>query len=119
MGGRILIRGGVVGTGYMGENHVRVYSEMEDVKLMGISDPNTLRVKELATRYDTLPFADYKKMFERAKLDAISIAAPTTHHYSIVLDALEAGVDVLVEQPIADSVENATAMIEFAEETDI
>ncbi len=113
-----MIRVGVVGTGHMGENHVRIYSKMEDVKLMGISDPNTSRVRELATKYDTLSFADHKKMFERAKLDAISIAAPTTHHCPIVLDALEAGVDVLVEKPIADNVENATAMIESAEEMD-
>lgn len=113
-----MIRVGVVGTGYMGENHVRIYSEMEDVKLMGISDPNSSRVKELATKYDTLPFADHKKMLEKTKLDAISIAAPTTLHCPLVLDALQAGVDVLVEKPIADSVENATAMIESAEEMD-
>ncbi|WP_440946660.1 UDP-N-acetylglucosamine 3-dehydrogenase [Methanosarcina sp. T3] len=113
-----MIRVGVVGTGYMGENHVRIYSKMEDVKLIGISDPNTSRVKELAARYGTLPFANHKKMFEKTKLDAISIAAPTTLHCPIVLDALGAGVDVLVEKPIADSVENASAMIESAEEMD-
>jgi len=113
-----LIRVGVVGTGYMGENHVRIYSEMEDVKLIGISDPNTSRVKGLAARYGALPFADHKKMFEKTKLDAISIAAPTTLHCPIVLDALRAGADVLVEKPIADSVENAAAMIESAVEKD-
>lgn len=75
-----MINVGVVGTGYMGENHIRIYSEMEDVRLTGISDPNSSRVKELAARYDTLPFADHKKMFEKIKLDAISIAAPTTLH---------------------------------------
>lgn len=118
VGVKELIRVGVVGTGCMGENHVRIYSEMEEVKLMGISDPNIPRVKEVASKYDTLPFADHKKMFEKAKLDAISIAAPTTLHYPIVLDALEAGVDVLVEKPIADNVENANEMIESAEEMD-
>jgi UDP-N-acetylglucosamine 3-dehydrogenase len=102
----------------MGGNHVRIYSEMEDVRLIGISDPNSSRVRELAARYNTLPFADHKKMLEKTKVDAISIAAPTTLHCPIVLDALEAGVDVLVEKPIADSVENATAMIESAEEMD-
>jgi UDP-N-acetylglucosamine 3-dehydrogenase len=118
VGEKELIRVGVVGTGYMGENHVRIYSEMEDVRLIGISDPNSSRVKELAARYETLPFSDHKKMLGKTNLDAISIAAPTTLHCPIVLDALEAGVDVLVEKPIADSVENATAMIESAEEMD-
>ena len=113
-----LIRVGVVGTGYMGGNHVRIYSEMEDVKLTGISDTNTSRVKEITARYNTMPFADHKKMFKKTKLDAINIAAPTTLHCPIVLDALEAGVDVLVEKPIADSVENAATMIESAEEMD-
>jgi UDP-N-acetylglucosamine 3-dehydrogenase len=82
---------------------------MEDLKLIGLSDPNTSRVKELAERYNTLPFSDHKRMFKKTKLDAISIAAPTTLHCPIVLDALEAGVDVLVEKPIADSVKNAAA----------
>lgn len=113
-----MIRVGVIGTGYMGENHVRIYSEMEDVKLFGISDPNVSRARELANRYETKPFADHKKMFEKLELDAVSIAAPTTLHYPIALDALRAGVDVLVEKPIADSIENAAAMIESAEETD-
>ena len=63
-----MIRVGVVGTGYMGENHVRIYSEMEDVKLIGISDPNTSRVKGLAARYGALPFADHKKMFEKTNV---------------------------------------------------
>ncbi len=110
-----MIHVGVVGTGYMGGNHVRIYSEMEDVKLIGISDPNTSGVKELAARYNTLPFSYHKKMFKKTKLDAISIAAPTTLYYPIVLDALEVGGDVLVEKPIADRVENAAAMIESAE----
>ncbi|MCQ1535112.1 Gfo/Idh/MocA family oxidoreductase [Methanosarcina sp. KYL-1] len=113
-----MIRVGVIGTGYMGENHVRIYSEMEDVKLFGISDPNVSRARELADRYETKPFADHRKMFEKLELDAVSIAAPTTLHYPIALDALRAGVDVLVEKPIADSIENAAAMIESAEETD-
>jgi UDP-N-acetylglucosamine 3-dehydrogenase len=51
VGGRELIRVEVVGTGYMGENHVRICSEMEDVRLIEISDPNSSRVKELAARY--------------------------------------------------------------------
>lgn len=113
-----MMRVGVIGTGYMGENHVRIYSEMEDVKLLGISDPNTSRARELAVRYETKPFADHNKMFEKLGLDAVSIAAPTTLHYPIVLDALQAGVDVLVEKPIADSIENASSMIESAEEYD-
>ena len=58
VGVKELIRVGVVGTGYMGDNHVRIYSEMEDVELIEISDPNTSRIKELAARYNTLPFAD-------------------------------------------------------------
>ena len=86
-----MIRVGVVGTGYMGKNHVRIYSEMEDVKLIGISDPNTSRVKELAARCNTLPFADHNKMFKKTKLNAISIAAPTTLHCPVCLMPLKQG----------------------------
>jgi len=71
-----LIRVGVVGTGYMGENHVRIYSEMENVELIEIFDPNTSRVKELAARYNTLPFADHKNVQENGS----SLFRVCNHH---------------------------------------
>ena len=60
---RFLIRVGVIGTGAMGQNHVRIYSEMEGVKLAGISDVDQNRVEAMAAQFKTKAFTDYKKMF--------------------------------------------------------
>ncbi|MDD3042730.1 MAG: UDP-N-acetylglucosamine 3-dehydrogenase [Methanosarcinaceae archaeon] len=108
-----MIRVGVVGTGAMGKNHVRIYSEMDGVELAGISDVDRERVEAMAAEYGTKPFTDYKQMFSGG-LDAVSIVVPTKLHKQVVLDALEAGLHVLVEKPIADTLENAELMIEAA-----
>jgi UDP-N-acetylglucosamine 3-dehydrogenase len=110
---RILIRVGVIGTGAMGQNHLRIYSEMEGVELAGISDIDQKRVEFMATQFKTKAFTDYKKMFLEG-LDAVSIVVPTKLHKQVALDALDAGMQVLVEKPIADTTENAEMMIEAA-----
>lgn len=108
-----MIRVGVIGTGAMGQNHVRIYREMEDVELAGISDVDQQRVEAMAVQFNTKGFTDYKEMFAEG-LDAVSIVVPTKLHKQVVLDALEAGLNVLVEKPIADTLENADLMIEAA-----
>jgi UDP-N-acetylglucosamine 3-dehydrogenase len=109
---------GVIGTGSMGQNHVRVYSEMENVELVGIADRDTARVRKLAKTYDTTPYNDYKTLLDQ-DIDALSIAVPTTFHKEIALEAMESGIHILVEKPIADTVENAKIMIRKAEENGV
>lgn len=108
-----MIRVGVIGTGAMGQNHVRIYSEMEGVELAGISEVDQQRVEAMAVQFNTKGFTDYKEMFAEG-LDAVSVVVPTKLHKRVVLDALEAGLNVLVEKPIADTLENADLMIEAA-----
>ncbi len=110
---RFLIRVGVIGTGAMGQNHVRIYSEMDGVELVGISDIDKKRVEAMATQFKTKAFTDYKKMLAEG-LDAVSVVVPTKLHKQVVLDALDAEVHVLVEKPIADTTENADMMIAAA-----
>jgi UDP-N-acetylglucosamine 3-dehydrogenase len=108
-----LIRVGVIGTGAMGQNHVRIYSEMEGVKLAGISDVDQKRVEAMATQFKTKAFTDYKKMLAEG-LDAVSVVVPTKLHTQVVLDALDMGTHILVEKPIADTAENAELLIAAA-----
>jgi len=108
-----MVRVGVIGTGVMGVNHIRIYHEMEGVELVGISDIDEERVEELSRKYATEPFTDYKRLL-RKYLDAISIVVLTKLHKQVCLDALEAGANVLVEKPIADTPENADIMIKAA-----
>lgn len=106
---------GVIGTGAMGQHHVRNYAGMENVELVGIADLNKERVERLAREYGTTPYTNFKDLLKQG-LDAVSIAVPTTLHKKIALAAIDRGVNVLVEKPIADTLRNANIMIEKARE---
>jgi UDP-N-acetylglucosamine 3-dehydrogenase len=110
-----MIRVGVIGVGAMGQHHVRIYHEMEGVELVGISDVDRTRVEELASQYGTKPFTDYKELLAE-RLDAVSIVVPTTLHKQVTMDVLESGANILVEKPVADTIENADSMIKAARE---
>jgi len=105
---------GVVGTGHMGSYHVRLYSELLNVELVGIADINEKQVNTLATQYNTTPFTDYTKLYD--KVEAVSIAVPTSAHYRVGKDFLDAGIHVLIEKPITNDIEEAKALIELAKE---
>ncbi|WMW25417.1 UDP-N-acetylglucosamine 3-dehydrogenase [Methanolobus sediminis] len=108
-----MLRVGVIGAGAMGKNHIRIYSEMPGVELAGISDIDKDLVESLAQQYNTNAFTDYKEMLASG-IDAVSIVVPTKMHRQVATDAIEAGAHVLVEKPIADTVENADAIIDAA-----
>lgn len=112
-----MLKVGVIGAGAMGKNHIRIYSEMPDVELAGISDIDKDLVESLAQQYDTKAYTDYKEMLASG-LDAVSIVVPTKMHRQVATDAVESGAHVLVEKPIADTVENANAIIDKAKKND-
>ena len=107
------LRAGVIGVGAMGKNHARLYSELFGVELIGVSDVNETLVASVARSYDCKPYADYHDLLGE-NLDALSIAVPTTLHKNVALDAIQRGINVLVEKPIADTVENADEIIKAA-----
>ena len=106
---------GVIGVGSMGQNHARIYAEMPHVDLVGLADPDRARVVGLARTYGTRPYDDPGELLRQGP-DAVSIAVPTTLHRDVALAAIEEGVNVLVEKPIADTINNADRMIEAAEQ---
>lgn len=108
-----MIKVGVIGLGVMGRNHVRVYSELSDVELAGIADVDPGLAQSLAKKYHTTPFRDYRDLFQR-DLDAVSIAVPSSLHHKVALAAANAGANMLIEKPIADSVSSANSIIEAA-----
>ena len=113
-----MIRVGVVGVGEMGQNHVRVYNEMEDIDLVGIADVNERKVKEIANQHKAKAFTDYKDLL-REDLNAVSIAVPTVLHKMVALDFIREGVNCLIEKPIASNIEDAKEILREAEKNDV
>ena len=109
-----MLKVGVVGTGVMGSHHARIYYELPGVKLVGVVDKDLERAKKIGKRYGARAFSDLKDLV--GKVDAVSVAVPTTLHKDVTSFFLNNGIDVLVEKPIAFSVEEAEEMIKIAKE---
>ncbi len=105
------LRVGVVGVGHFGRNHARIYASMPEVELVAVADPKGDRVSAVAQQYGARAVADHQQLSE---LDAVSVAVPTNHHAEIACWFLEQGIPVLVEKPLADSVEAAERIVDTA-----
>ena len=112
------MRVGVIGGGAMGQHHIRIYNEMNDVDLVGICDTDRNRAISLANSYNTTPFFDHRELLKQ-ELDAVSVVVPTTLHYSVAMDIIDSGTHLLVEKPIADTLENADKMIHAARDSKV
>jgi predicted dehydrogenase len=106
------VRVGVVGVGALGQHHARVYASLPEVDLIGVVDPFPGRAEQIAGPLGTRVFAKHSDLF--GKVDAVSIAAPTTLHAELGERFLKEGVHVLVEKPIAPTLEDADRLIETA-----
>jgi len=107
-----VVRVGVVGVGYLGQHHARVYSELPGVELVGVVDINRERAREVARRYSTTPFFDYRDLF--GKVDAVSIVVPTVLHRDIAAHFIEEGINILIEKPVTTTLEEAKELMEMA-----
>ena len=107
-----MIKVAVIGVGYLGRQHVRVYSELENVELVGVVDRNPAIAQSVAREYKTRAFSDLRELPKT--VSAVSLAAPTVEHSRIGCELLGNGVDVLVEKPIAASVGQAEELIQAA-----
>lgn len=113
-----MLKVGVIGLGSIGKNHVRVYSQLPRVELVGIADIDHGLAQGLAEKYQTAPFSDYKELLKQG-LDAVSIAVPTSLHREVAISAGCAGVNMLIEKPIADTIKAAEEIIKAAEENKV
>jgi len=107
-----LVRAGVIGVGAMGQHHARIWAAMPGSQLIGVADSNVERVREIAARHDVPAYADYHDLLSR--VDAVSLAAPTTLHCQIALDCLAQGVHLMVEKPLAATLSESHALVQAA-----
>jgi len=108
-----ILRVGLIGLGMMGKNHLRILASLDDVELVGVADPlATVGVTSGIGRHET--FTEYRDLLDRG-LDYCVIAAPTGFHKEISVEALNRGVNCLIEKPVAVNHEEALK-IQFAAE---
>ena len=107
------LRVAVVGVGHLGQHHVRLLSAIDGVELVGAVDTRPERAAAVAAPYDVTPYADAADVIDR--VDAVSIAVPTGSHAAVATPFLERGCAVLVEKPMAASLEEADRLLKVAE----
>lgn len=106
------IRVGVIGVGYLGKFHAEKYSRMENVQLIGVADSHGGLAEEVAARFNTRAFSDYRELL--GHVDAVSIVVPTEHHFSVASECMNRDLDVLIEKPMTATLDQADELIRMA-----
>ncbi len=106
----------VIGVGSMGRNHARVYSEIPEAELVAVADADGNLAEATAQKHGAHAYTDYRLMLEKERPEAVSIAVPTVLHEEVGMVALESGAHVLMEKPIAATVEESQRLIARAKE---
>ena len=105
---------GVVGVGHLGKHHARLYAQTEGARLVGVVDRDRQRAEAIASEYGCRVFENEEDL--AANTTAVSVAVPTEFHCAVAVKLLEAGVHVLIEKPLARSIEEAERINSVAEE---
>jgi len=109
----------VIGAGAMGRSHARVYSELKDAELVAVCDANKKTAKDVAHSYKVNHYADYREMIKKEKIDAVSICVPTKFHKDVAVEVIRNKINVLVEKPIAVTLEEAKEIINEADKNNV
>ena len=109
----------MVGVGVFGRNHARVYKELEQqgepVRLLGVVDPDLNRADAVANEFGCKGFSSVQQMLTtHSELQAASVASPTVYHLSVASELMQAGVDVLIEKPLAATLAEAEQLVALA-----
>jgi predicted dehydrogenase len=112
------LKAAVIGVGSMGQHHPRVYTEIASTDLVGVADVNRETSERIAHRHHTSAYTDYRDLLSQEQPDIVTVAVPTRHHREVVETVMESGADVLVEKPIAATVEEGEALIAKADALD-
>ena len=106
---------GVIGLGAIGQKHCEALARVERAKLVSVSDVNEQVLSKTAKTFGAKPFKDYEEMLANSSLDAVIVATPDEIHTEPCISAAKAGKHILVEKPIATTIQDAQAIIVAAE----
>lgn len=104
------LRVGVIGLGRMGHQHCRVYSSLRRAQLAGVYDAQPDLTRDIAGRFVTTPYLTIEDLLDQ--VDAVSLAAPTPLHFDLAMQCLRRGIPILIEKPLAETVEQAEALVD-------
>jgi predicted dehydrogenase len=114
------VRLGLIGTGTWGKVHAETYTSYPRASLVAVCDLNEERARHIASRYDvTHVYADYRKMLAEANIDAVAVVTPDFAHREIIIDAARAGKHIIVEKPLATSLEDLDRISEAVSQAGI
>ena len=110
----------MIGVGTFGRNHARIYHQLAQqgmpVRLVGVVDPDTGRADAVAREFGCRSFGSIKQLtVTHSEVQAASVVVPTIHHLNAAAQLMEAGIDVLIEKPLATSVAEADELIRMAQ----
>jgi len=107
----------IFGAGHLGKFHLNNWIEIEDIKIIGFFDRNDENAKIVIEKYNIPRFEDPENLIDQC--DAVDIIAPTIHHFDLCEMALKKGKHVFVEKPLANTMEEARALVKLAKESNL
>ncbi|UCD47861.1 MAG: Gfo/Idh/MocA family oxidoreductase [Deltaproteobacteria bacterium] len=110
-----MVRVGIVGLGYWGPNLVRNFSELPESEVTAVCDIDPGRLQKVSSRFPrALATSDVEELLDRGRIDAVVISTPTRTHYSLAKKALERGIHVFTEKPMATSIAECEELIHLS-----
>ena len=106
------IKVGVIGVGYLGSIHAKIYKESPNCQLVGLCDTNPESLNQVCSNLKIAGYTNYQELFN--KVDAVSIAVPTSLHHKVATEFLKAGIHTLVEKPFTLTLKEADDLIRTA-----
>jgi len=106
------VKVGIIGVGYLGTQHARILSYLEEAELKGVADIDFKKAMQIGNRHRVNYYENYEDMLD--EIDAGIVATPTSEHYTISMKLLKAGKSVLVEKPITESVDQGEELVAYA-----
>ena len=104
----------VIGVGHLGKFHAQKYAASEDCNLVAVVDADLETARHIAREHGAEALTDYQDILDR--VDAVSLVVPTSLHYAIARDCLNAGIHCLIEKPFTETIEEAQTLIDIARE---
>jgi UDP-N-acetylglucosamine 3-dehydrogenase len=112
------VKVGIIGFGFMGANHLRVYTELKECEVVGVVDNSSEVLNRVKNSFNVKTYNNVEELLKDG-VDAVTVSVPTRFHHEVASKIIDAGVDVLIEKPITDDVSKAEELVKFAKKKNV